>query len=280
MNDSRRERLPLTFHSSFQPEACYLTALLQDAERVGEGTVEEISARTRIPTGKSTGKVEPLIKYAQGMGLINVKVLHGTRKRSLSLTSLGRVVLSNDPAVREENTQWALHLMLCRRGGGADAWYSVFVNAGNLLGRRFSMDKLQDFLLNRYGSSRDAIGPLLRSYKENSLFGRAPAIVQEGEDLLLRRVPTKLALYDTVGALLFMVWDAEMAGDAQIALTELEVKSGLISATGWSLEEQSQFLAALEGEGHLRVDRQTGAPILTRLATTEQILRVMYDRLV
>ncbi|WP_156100394.1 hypothetical protein [Thioalkalivibrio sp. ALJ1] len=280
MSALKGERLPLSFHMTFLPERRYLSSLLKDTELAEGGTVEEISARTGIPTGKSSGKVKPLVQYAQGMGLLEVEQLRGTGRLRLTLTGLAQVVLREDPCLLEENTQWALHLMLCRHHGGAEAWHAVFVDAAAVLGRSFLAEDLERFLKNRFGSSRDAIGPLLRTYVDPAGFGKVAAILQDADRVLLRKVPLHPALYDTVGALLFLHWDASMPDDTQIALNELEACSGLITAAGWNLEEQSCFLSAMENGGLLRVDRQTGAPILTRLVSTDEALRLMYGRLV
>lgn len=280
MSMFKEQRLPLSFHMTFQPERHYLSALLVEAQTAGGGTVDEISTRTEIPTGKSTGKVRPLLQYAQGMGLLEVETMRGSGRLRLALTPLANVVLSEDKPLAEENTQWALHLMLCRRNGGAEAWYAVFVEAAAVFGRDFSDQQFEDFLRNRYGSSRDTVGPLLRCYADSGEFSRVAAVVQEKGGVRLRKVPSQPALYDTVAALLFLAWDASMPSHMQVALKDLEAASGLITATGWGREEQSHFLAVLESAGWVRVDRQTGDPILTRLATTDQVLRVMYDRVV
>jgi hypothetical protein len=276
-------RLPLSFHMKFQPERQYLSALLTYVQNMGGSTLSTvmgISEMTGIPTGKSSGKVKPLIQYAQGMGLLDFESRRGSGEMLLRLTPLAKIVLREDRHLLEENTQWALHLMLCRRNGGAEAWYAVFVDAAAVFGRSFLEQQFEDFLNNRFGLSRDAVGPLLRIYADPAALAKAAAIAQEDDQMLLRKVPVQPALYDTVSAILFLTWDAAMPADTQVALRGLEDSSGLVTATGWGLEEQTQFLIALESAGFVRVDRQTGAPILTRLVSTDHVLQVMYDRLV
>jgi hypothetical protein len=263
---------------SFQPERHYLSALLEYAEHHGSATIEEVSASTGIPTGASSGKVRPLLHYAQGMGLLDVTPQRGAY--ALALTPLGAAVLRDDRHLLEESTQWALHLMLCRRSAGAEAWYAVFVEASATLGRSFTEQQFNNFLINRFGSSRDPLGPLLRTCTDSAALGRTSAMVEEDGQMLLRKTPVQPALHDTVAALLFLEWDAQVPGEAQVALQDLEAASGLLAATGWSVEEQSLFFAAMERAGLVRTDRQTGSPILTRLVSTDKTLRVMYDRLV
>ena len=64
--------LPLNFPQTFLPERRLLSQLLPFAKRRGQGDKVSIGAETGIPTGKSTGKVDPMIHYANGMGLITV----------------------------------------------------------------------------------------------------------------------------------------------------------------------------------------------------------------
>lgn len=272
-------RLPLSFHMTFQPERHYLTALLKFAQRQTTGTIDGISQATGIPTGKSTGKVKPLLQYAQGMGLLELGPTSDGLQQ-FALTPLSHAILKEDPHLLEENTQWALHLMLCGRRGGAEAWYAVFVEAASILGRVFTEQQFNQFLSNRYGSSRDAVGPLLRSYADPAALAKAGAIACDDQQIVLRRVPTQPAMIDTVAALLVLIWDETAPNDSQVALTALEATSGLLAATGWGLEDQSQLLTEMGNRGLLHVDRQTGNPILTRLVSTDHVLRMMYERLV
>ncbi|MGP5713884.1 hypothetical protein ACTXPD_18040 [Vreelandella alkaliphila] len=275
-----KDRLPLSFHMTFQPERHYLRALLAFAQLNDcPATIETISEQTGIPTGKSSGKVRPLLQYARGMGLIESVTKPGEGVQ-LQLTSLGKTVMDEDSHLIEQTTQWALHLMLCRARGGAEVWHAVFVEAAAALGRDFDEADFEVYLENKYGSSRNAVGPLVRSYADPAALGKAAAIQKEGGRIHLRKMPLQPAFFDTLGALLFLIWDDICPGESQIALPELENESGLMAATGWNIEEQSGFFASAESAGLFRVDRQTGAPILTRLMNTDDVLEVMYDRLI
>lgn len=275
-----KDRLPLSFHMTFQPERHYLSALLRFAQgNVGPSSIDAISQQTGIPTGSSTGKVRPLLQYARGMGLIETTNMAGIGVQ-VQMTPLGKTVMKEDGHLIEETTQWALHLMLCRARGGAEAWHAVFVEVAKALGRDMDEAQFDAYLENKYGSSRDAVGPLVRSYADPAAFGKAAAIHKEGGRIQLRKMPLQPAFFDTLGALLFLVWDAVCPEEGQVSLRELESESGLIAATGWNDEEQSDFLAAAESVELFRVDRQTGAPILTRLMNTDDVLEVMYDRLI
>lgn len=276
---TKGNRLPVSFHMSFQPERHYLSALLSFAQKYTTASIEEISERTGIPTGKSTGKVRPLLQYGQGMGLLRALASGKKGQIVISLTPLGEAILREDASLLEENTLWALHLMLCRRNGGAEVWHALFVNGGSALGSKFAESEFEDFLVNRFGSSRDPIGPLLRAYSDFAALGKVAAISREGGFIELRKLPAQPAMYDMLAALFFIAWDADFPESAQVALKELEGVSSLMASSRWGVQDQSQFLTEMETRGWAKIDRQTGDPILTRLISTNEILKVMYDRL-
>ena len=67
----------LEFHETFQPELPYIAKILKLASENYSGTKFEISDCTGIPTGKQKGKVEPHIRYARCMGLIDYSIENG-----------------------------------------------------------------------------------------------------------------------------------------------------------------------------------------------------------
>ena len=66
----------LNFHQTFKPERQYISGLLSEIECCNGLDIQEISNQTGIPTGKSSGKVEPTISYAEYMGLIKKQKLY------------------------------------------------------------------------------------------------------------------------------------------------------------------------------------------------------------
>ena len=87
-------RSQLKFHETFQPEASYITSILELANINYQGTKYQISDDTGIPTGKQKGKVEPSIKYAAFMDLISYSIDKG--EYSLHLTDLGNEIFVQD----------------------------------------------------------------------------------------------------------------------------------------------------------------------------------------
>ena len=77
----------LMFHETFQPELTYISKVLELAVAGERGDKFQISALSGIPTGEKKGKVEPHIKYAKYMGLVDYRVEKGIY--TLSATKLG-----------------------------------------------------------------------------------------------------------------------------------------------------------------------------------------------
>ena len=70
-------KVNLNFHQTFKPEKQYIGSILNVADNTDGIGVQEISSYTGIPNGKSSGKVEPHIIYANYMGLIEYEKKNG-----------------------------------------------------------------------------------------------------------------------------------------------------------------------------------------------------------
>src|SRR4051794_7387572 len=92
--------LPPSFHETFFPDRRHLSALLKLAKPGYEGSIDGISAATGIPTGKSSGKVLPHLKYAHAMGITTIPTL-SNGVYAVQLTSLGRLFSVEDPLLHE-----------------------------------------------------------------------------------------------------------------------------------------------------------------------------------
>jgi len=117
----------LDFHKTFAPEREYISYLLSFAnDNLDFYTKEYISEQTSIPTGKSSGKVEPHIHYAAAMGLITFK--KNAKEYKLQLTDLGRVILVEDVYLVEEVSKLLLHAFLVDSNSPATLWAYMFNN--------------------------------------------------------------------------------------------------------------------------------------------------------
>lgn len=281
--------LPLNFPQTFLPERRLLAQLLPFAARKGQGDKVSIGADTGIPTGKSTGKVEPMIHYAHGMGLITVKKESGSWQ--LGLTPLGHVVLQEDPFLSEPQTLWLLHLMLSRRlplsspaSGIADPWFALFAEGGFRLGGRFNQASFLDFLVDRHGEKsylKSLSGVVVRSYLEDSCLGHIGVLLQaEDESLVRQSAPFEKVFFPVYAAYLYLVWDELFYSDNQISLDFFSQQSRCFSIMVWDEPLIARWLDWMTDKGIIQVDRYTGTPMLLRLQRTEQVLAAIYSELI
>ena len=287
--DSRR--LTLNFSQSFLPERRLLSLLLPFASANGGGDKVEIGASTGIPTGESSGKVEPMINYACAMGLIRADRV-GSRWR-LGLTTLGSLIAVEDPYLSESVTLWLLHLLLCRRGGlgepptgVADAWFALFAEGPHRLGARFSQSAYFDYLSDRHEAAsflKGVSGLVLRSYVEPSCFGSINALTLESigeENYYLRRsAPVERSHFPVYSAYLFTVWDELFSDLDQLELGELFERSRCLAVIGWEKNTAARWLDWMVDKRLLQLDRQTGGTIALRLHDTATVIGGVFDEL-
>lgn len=285
------DALPLNFPQTFLPERRLLGALLAFAERGGEGDKEAIGVTTGIPTGKSTGKVEPMIRYALGMGLINTQK-QGEHWR-LSLTPLGMIVCREDPFLSEPVTLWLLHLLLSRRCGQAtpavgvaDAWFALFAEGWFRLGARFSQAEYLDFLHARHGEKgylKSLSGLVPRMYAETSSFAAIGVLTlddSEHEPQLVRTAaPAESAFFPAYTAYLYLLWDERFGRERQVAFDDLSRDTYLQVLLGWNETHCTRWLDWMADTGRVKVDRYTGDAVLLRLKETRQVVDELYSEL-
>lgn len=284
--------LPLNFPQSFLPDRRLLARLLPFAAQAGGGDKLAIGEATGIPTGKSTGKVEPMILYARGMGLIAAESAAG--RWQLSLTPLGRVVSVEDPFLSQPVTLWVLHLLLCRRCGlanpavgVADPWFALFAEGGFRLGTDFEQASFLAYLTDRHGVKgylKGLSGLVLRSYLEAICFAPLQTLVLDssGPENVYRRRPAPLerSYFPAYAAYLFLLWDELYPNHDQLALADFFAQTRSLEVLGWDRGMAARWLDWMADRGLLQLDRQTGSAMALRLRDTESVIAGIYDELI
>jgi hypothetical protein len=284
------EPLRLNFPQDFLPERTLLARLLRFAAEGGRGDKMQISDATGIPTGKSTGKVEPMIHYARGMGLVVAAFERGVWR--LRTTALGDLVAGQDPFLGEALTQWACHLLLCRRDGRgepargiADAWFTLFAEGSGRLGVRFSRDEFAAALRERHGEAsylRSLSGLVPRSYLEPGCLGEIGVLRQagkRGEQYERLPAPQTRVLFPAYTLALFVGWDA-LSPEQQLPLDTLIDDARLLAVLHWRRADAEPWLDWMRERGLINLYQLTGNSVVLRLASTHGVIRGLYDELV
>ena len=268
--------MPPSFHQSFPPERRHLASLLTAATQGFAGTAEAISEHTAIPTGKSSGKVVPHLKYLQCMGLLkNVNAAAGMYK--LSPTPLGQTVFVEDPLLQEPLTQLVLHLMLAQPVGGASVWHMLFGRSRIALGERFSPDAATAFLAQEFGNSSSIPGPLFTTYRESASLALTGMLAGD-KNVLTRGCLPYLEEHFWGYAYCWMhSWEQVAPNDQQLPSSQLEAQTAFSDLTAWTHQQLDGFLLWAVDQRILRVDRQTGSPLLMKTASSAEIVSKIYS---
>lgn len=285
------KKLPLNFCQGFYPERRFLSSLLKFTLNEGSGTKTEIRDQTGIPTGDSSGKVEPTIHFATGMGLIESTLSAGSWQ--LSLTSLGKVIFQEDPYLSDSQTMWMLHLMLCRRydltmpaSGIADVWFTLSADSFVRLGSSFTQQAFHDLLVERFGDAgyiKVLAGTAVRTYVEESYLGLIRVFRVQGSgagaDIERLKAPADSTYYPFYSAYLFLIWDQLFPNENQIDLKKLADESRFLVLLGWNDIELNSWLGWMVDRDLVQQDRHTGSVMLLRLASTLQVVNAIYSEL-
>lgn len=254
--------------------------MLRFAARGGSGDIQSIAAETGIPTGTSSGKVAPTLDYCRGMGLIKIPEGRSSVKKP-ELTPFGRVVLLEDPFLKEPLTQWIAHLNLCDIQNGAEVWYQTFFNGNTRLGMEYGRDALEDWLAVSCNAPRGGlIGPMVRMYEDDSSFRFCGVLTEDSGRISRKSAPVRGEFVFGYGAWLIQMMEAIAKVGSQVTVSELEKKRGWRTITGWSQIEGQRILELVERKGMLSIDRQMAPWILRAMETATHSWTKIYNDLI
>lgn len=268
----------VNFHQTFPPTLEYLSRLLEITDMTDELSKEEISEITGIPTGKSSGKVEPHIDYAIYMGLVeNISSQRGRFK--LIRTKNGIIIMKEDLGLREEVTQLLCHVRLTSPTTGAFLWSllirGILPNYPN--GIKFLL--LKDELKKQpvFATKKAAnIGPFYTTYHES--FDTFNLIAKTKD--ILKIIPQtfkKELLYVYAYALLYE-WERAFPQNNEITVDELSTLK-FAAAFGFEDTLKYQVLEKLSEKRIIRINGQLSPFTIIKNASSEAMVEKAYSLL-
>ncbi len=274
-------RLSRNFHKTFIPERRYIHAILQFASTGKSGDIQSIASATGIPTGTSSGKVKPTIDYSRGMGLITLtESSMGKTVKTPQLTPFGRMVLLEDPFLKESVTQWIAHINLCGPSCGADIWYKVFCLGSHTLGTQFQKSQLDSYLKNKYGVQKgNLIGPLVRMYDDPASFSSCGALKETKLTINRKTAPISEEYLWGYGAWILCTIEQFFPGTTQVTVTDLDRMAGWRTIPGWGIDASQQLLRMLEQKGILTVERHMNPWIIQCRENSNNLWKKIYNDL-
>jgi hypothetical protein len=282
MNDEKTNgRLPRNFHQTFIPERQYIHAMLRFAAGGREGTYQDISSATGIPTGSFSGKVPAILDYCRGMGLIQLTGEKPSKIKQPILTPFGRAVLREDAHLRERITQWIAHLNLCGALRGAEVWHQTFFKGAQVIGNTFSRQQLEEYLsLVFMNMGVGTIGPMVRMYSDDAAFGMCGALTEGHETISRVSAPIEDEFGFAYAAWLIQLMADHFSSQGQVTVSELEEKTGWATIAGWNMTSIQRALALVERKGGIIVDRHMSPWILQADLIPDRAWSRIYDDLI
>lgn len=266
----------LNFHQSFKPEKQYIGSILDVANSADSLGVQEISAYTGIPNGKSSGKVEPHISYAKFMGLIEAEKKDGAY--SLSRTDLGNIVYMEDPGLQEDLSILLCHAMMLRNSNGADMWNAVFTKILPMYRGKMKKDMLLKELEQMFDgkANKKNFAPFIGSYEE--MFASTNMLKMGTENISLNDAIYNKEFIYLYSFILFELWDEMFLDQEEISSVQLDTLNfGRIF--GWDEQREYEVLEHLSDKGIVRLNRQLVPYTILRLTDKKMIMEKLYSEL-
>ncbi|WP_050699156.1 hypothetical protein [Anaeromassilibacillus senegalensis] len=270
----------LEFHDTFKPEMIYIAKLLQLASECFTGSKSEISEISGIPTGKSSGKVVPHIKYAAFMGLIDYT--HEKGLYSLKLTSLGKEVFVQDAYLHEDLTGWICHYCMTRKVSGAPQWVFLIHEVHPSFGEELSQERLFDLAKTWCDATpanmqKKVFSVVKGSYSEGC-FERL-GFLDWNDTIMFHEQPEKLELTFVYAYALFDSWERLFPEKREITSLELKETLGFGKTFGFNEDECNYVIDSLSDEGLLTINKQLYPATIIRTTNADNMIPHLYSRL-
>lgn len=269
----------LNFHETFQPEMTYIARVLELAVDDFEGDKYRISETAGIPTGEKKGKVEPHIKYANYMGLVDFTCNRGMY--CLSTTKLGAEVWRQDRYMHEELTLWLLHYCMTRQELGAPQWNYLVKKVHEGFNNEVSTLHITNLIQKDFGVSNLDAGKAVSVMKSSYITGAFSNIqFLEWEDKLKFKEKTEDVQYQYLYAYaLLNAWENQFSEKKEITLTEIADIICFGKTFGFNDEELDSVLSTLADSGVISINRQLYPITVIRTASSEEMVSNMYSTL-
>lgn len=287
--------LTYNFPQTFKLEPLLLAKLLIKTHEchILHGTIYEISELTGIPTGASSGKVEPTIAYGFSCGLLFAEKTQGLW--TLELTPLAKTILQEDRMLNEDVSLFMMHLMMNRvsqqqQEGLNAAWFDVCISSKYQISDTFDLDQLERFVKDKRGDQKYLSGLLrliLTSYDQNNVdapFYKIPVfqIEQAQTQLKIKRLtaPLEYKFFPAYSAFLFLEWDRLFSSQTQISFDDFLTQTRCNLLMNWSNKHFNRLLDWMAEKGFIQVDRLTGNALILKLLPTDRVLAEFFSELV
>lgn len=270
------KQVNINFHQTFKPECQYISNILDIADGSSWLSVKDISRKTGIPQGESSGKVEPHISYTEYMGL--VKRENKDKKIRLTRTLLGETVRMEDPGLQESLTKLLLHAMLLRPENGARVWGSIFKDILPKYRNGIKKDMLLLELNQMYNNkiTTKNIAPFFGSYDD--LFSGFGLLNVENDIVKCNSLTYHKEFIYVYALTLWEYWEEHYSNYEEITSVQFE-KLGFGKVFGWNTHREYNAMEHFVDQGLLRMNRQLMPYTILKLVNKEELIDNLYSEL-
>lgn len=267
----------LFFHETFQPELGYISKLLELGAEGFSGDKYKISELTGIPTGKEKGKVEPHIRYAKYMGLLDYSVTRGVY--DLSLTKIGEEVLQQDKYLHESLTLWLLHYFISRRELGAPQWGFLVHKANKGFATELTPDFLSSLAQKEFDISSAEVTKAFGVVKNSYMSGCFSNLyyLEWDEKIVFEEQREQIEFEYLYAYALIDSWERMFPDKKEITLSEVLEDLSFGKVFGLNDEDIDSVLSTLEERRIISINRQLFPITIVRTMELEEIIGLVYS---
>ncbi len=264
------------FHESFPLQVVYLSEILQLASENYYGTKYDISNLTGIPTGDTSGKVEPHIRYLEHMGLINVDMKSG--KYLLSLTNLGEIVYASDKYIMQDVTKKLMHYNMTRNSKGAPQWSFLFREYPYDFNIPISFNKIMESGKLKYGKEV-YLKPVRSIYGSGDFISISP-VEFEDKDIIFKGCYASPDCNNLYGYSLLKELEELDVNESEFTIDKIFEHIKWQKGFGFEYDTALEVLDDLNHMGIIKLNKQLNPMTLIVNKSSEDLLIQLYDDLI
>lgn len=262
----------LNFHQTFRPEKDHIQSLLSVKKL--KASMKEISHRFGIPTGKSSGKVEVSLLYAQAAGLLQFEKKDGLF--IIERTPLGDVISMEDGFLEHPMTQLLIHYRFCSINSLVKLWRLFFVDYRKIVGI-VNITEFQKFAERKYNAKNLKTAPLIGTYiSDRGPLVNLNLISRDGREVITFNDLNILPVYSNFYTY-FIVRELEAIDSNRMEFTLSElIDIGFHNIFGWDLEDLRYLLSMVENKGTIFLNKQFNNYHIYLNVKSEQLLKNLF----
>lgn len=266
----------LNFHQTFCPDKNYISKLLLKVPELRLVTKEQISEITTIPTGESSGKVEPTIEYMKYMNLIDYT--KESNRYTIKTTILGELILNEDPYLSEKITLLMLNYFLTSKTFGANMWYKVMREIPYKYGKNVRTNIVLKEVESYY-KKKVKIGALNSTYMNSYSFNEINLVSIEKEQYNFKSKKYNYEEIYMYAYTLVSELEAFDKGRKEFTINEIleDLKWNL--GFGWTNDEAYKVVEQLENRKIIKINKQLNPITLIINKESKDLLMDVYSLL-